>query len=52
MGLANLYYSIALFGDKGYIDEDVSIELKTEKNITLIPLKRKKSKKQYSKLLR
>lgn len=50
--LLSSYNSIALFGDKGYIGEDVALDLKQEKNITLIPLKRNKSKSQYSTLLR
>jgi len=50
--LLDSYNSIFLFGDKGYIGDDVALELKKEKNITLVPLKRNKSKKQYCKLFR
>lgn len=41
-----------MLGDKGYIDDELlSPELKAEKDIVLIPLRRKNSKIQYPKSL-
>ncbi|SHK50569.1 Transposase DDE domain-containing protein, partial [Paramaledivibacter caminithermalis DSM 15212] len=39
-------------GDKGYINSNISPELKYEKNINLIPLKRNNSKDQYPKSIK
>lgn len=46
------YESITVLGDKGYIGSNLSSDLKNEKNIDLLPLKKKNSKKQYPKALR
>ncbi|SNT22695.1 Transposase DDE domain-containing protein [Anaerovirgula multivorans] len=50
--LLESYDSITVLGDKGYINSNLSSELKHEKNIDLLPLQRKNSKIQYSKALR
>lgn len=50
--LLESYDSITVLGDKGYINSNLSPELKHEKNIDLLPLQRKNSKHQYSKTLR
>ncbi|SNS91763.1 transposase, IS4 family [Anaerovirgula multivorans] len=46
------YEATTVLGDKGYINRDLSPELKGENNIDLLPLKRKNSKIQYPKALR
>lgn len=43
---------ITLFGDKGYIGQDFADSLKSERQITLLPLKRSNSKAQFPKELR
>lgn len=50
--LVESYHSITILGDKGYIDNRLASELKAEKGITLLPLKRNNSKSQYPKQLR
>lgn len=50
--LLESYKSITVLGDKWYIKSNISPELKNEKTITIIPLKRNNSKNQYLKLLR
>ncbi|WP_432406379.1 IS982 family transposase [Wukongibacter sp. M2B1] len=50
--LLESYQSITVLGDKGYINSNISPELKDEKNINLIPLKRNNSKDQYPKFIR
>ncbi len=49
--ITNSYQTIVL-GDKGYISERIAQELKSEKGITLLALKRSNSKKPYPKDLR
>lgn len=46
------YTSITGLGDKGYINKDLIPELKDERDIDLIPLKKKNSKAQYPKAFR
>lgn len=44
--------SLKIIADKGYIDDDLKCQLKSEKNILLISLKRKNSKDPLEKRLR
>lgn len=46
------YTSLTVLGDKGYVNKDLVPELKKEKSIELIPLKRKNDKAQYPKAFR
>lgn len=50
--LAESYSSIDIIGDKGYIAKNISSDLKSEKEIQLIFMKRNNSKKPYSKSFR
>lgn len=49
--LSDIYQPIVL-GDKGYIGDKIAQELKTEKNMTLLALKRNNIKNPYPKDLR
>lgn len=49
--LSDIYQPIIL-GDKGYIGDKIAQELKTEKNMTLLALKRNNIKNPYPKDLR
>lgn len=50
--LVSPYNSLTIVGDKGYIGENLDLELKEEKEIDLISMKRKKSKSQFPKFFR
>lgn len=50
--LVSPYNSLTIVGDKGYIGENLALELKEEKEIDLISMKRKKSKSQFPKFFR
>lgn len=50
--LIDSFEAITLIGDKGYIGTDLTNRLKSEKEITLLPLKRNNSKAQFPKDLR
>ncbi|WIV13647.1 IS982 family transposase [Proteiniborus sp. MB09-C3] len=50
--LASSYNSLTIIGDKGYIGEKLALELKQEKEIDLISMKRNKSKIQFPKFFR
>ncbi|OCL26218.1 transposase [Orenia metallireducens] len=47
--LTSPYHSLKIIGDKGYISNDLNDILKDEKNIDLIPIKRKNSKDPHPK---
>jgi len=47
--LTSTYHSLKVIGDKGYISNDLKNILKDDKNIDLIPIKRKNSKNPYPK---
>lgn len=50
--LVDKYESITILGDKGYVNKNLNPELKFEKNINLLFMKRNNSKEQYPKWLR
>lgn len=50
--LVSNYNSLTIIGDKGYIGEKLALELKQEKEIDLISMKRNKSKIQFPKSFR
>ncbi|MDK2801175.1 MAG: hypothetical protein PWQ70_2794 [Clostridiales bacterium] len=50
--LVNSYQRITLIGDKGYIGNDFASDLKSEKGITFLPIKRSNSKTQFPKAIR
>jgi len=50
--LVSSYNSLTIIGDKGYIGEKLALELKQEKEIELISMKRNKSKTQFPKSFR
>ena len=50
--LVSSYNSLTIIGDKGYIGEKLALELKQEKEIDLISMKRNKSKTQFPKSFR
>ena len=50
--LVDSYQQITLIGDKGYIGNKLAAELKSEKGINLLPVKRSNSKIQFSKAIR
>jgi uncharacterized protein YfbU (UPF0304 family) len=50
--LVSKYHSLTILGDKGYLNKDFATDLKLEKNIDLVPIKRNNSKDQYSKPFR
>ena len=50
--LCDKYNSISIIGDKGYINKRLTPELKTEKDINLLFLKRGNSKDNYPKQIR
>lgn len=50
--LCDKYNSISIIGDKGYINKNLTPELKNEKNINLLFLKRGNSKENYPKEIR
>ena len=50
--LVDSYQQITLIGDKGYIGNDFAADLKSEKDIDLLPVKRNNSKTQFPKAIR
>jgi len=50
--LVESYRSITIIGDKGYIGDTLASELKSERDITLIAMKKGNSKTQYPKAFR
>lgn len=50
--LVESYRQVTLIGDKGYIGNDFAAELKSEKGIDLLPVKRSNSKIQFPKAIR
>lgn len=50
--LEEFYRSKSIIGDKGYISKYLSLDLKSEKSMDLIFMKRNNSKNQYNKSLR
>jgi hypothetical protein len=50
--LVESYRQVTLIGDKGYIGNDFAAELKSEKGIDLLPVKRSNSKIQFPKTIR
>lgn len=50
--LISSYQRITLIGDKGYIGADFAADLKSEKGIDLLPIKRKSSNNQFPKAIR
>jgi len=52
MDLIDSYRRITLIGDKGYIGTEFAVELKEEKEIEILPVKRSNSKLQFPKAIR
>ena len=50
--LVDSYRQITLIGDKGYIGTEFAVDLKEEKGIDLLPVKRSNSKSQFPKAIR
>jgi hypothetical protein len=50
--LISSYKKITLIGDKGYIGADFAANLKSEKGVDLLPIKRKSSRNQFPKAIR
>ncbi len=50
--LVSKHNSLTILGDKGYLNKEFATDLKLEKNIELIPIKRNNSKDQYPKAFR
>jgi len=50
--LIDSYRRITLIGDKGYIGTEFAVELKEEKEIEILPVKRSNSKLQFPKAIR
>ena len=50
--LISSYQRVTLIGDKGYIGADFAADLKSEKGIDLLPIKRKSSINQFPKAIR
>lgn len=50
--LVDSYRQITLIGDKGYIGTGFAVDLKEEKGIDILPIKRSNSKSQFPKAVR
>ncbi len=50
--LTSNYCNITMIGDKDYMGNDFAADLKTERNINMLPLKKSNSKIQFPKELR